>query len=155
MSHSLVKVSIHYVWSTKYRERLLTGDARERVSEHLRQYAERNNIKLEGLSVQPEHVHLLVQLDRDQRVEDVAKLLKGESSHWINASNVIKPKFSWQTGYAALSVSYQDVESVKRYIEEQDKHHQRKLFGEEFEDMLKKHGYSVQEVAELLGDGNR
>jgi len=155
MSHSLAKVYIHYVWSTKYRERLLIGEARERVREHILTYTAQNSISLETLNVQPEHVHLLMLLGRDQKIEDIAKLLKGESSHWINQNNIIKPKFSWQTGYAAFSVSYQNIGAVRRYIEGQDEHHRRKSFEEEFEEMLRKSGYSDTEIEALLQQGNR
>lgn len=125
MSHSLVKVYIHYVWGTKFRKCILLGDARAKVKEHLWAYAGENNVILEALNVQPEHVHLLVLLDRSQRIEDIAKLLKGESSHWINENNIVRPKFSWQTGYAAFSVSYQNIGAVKQYIDGQDEHHRR------------------------------
>jgi REP element-mobilizing transposase RayT len=155
MSHSLVKVHIHYVWSTKYGERLLIGDAREQVKNHISQYANQNNLHVEALTIQPEHVHLLVLLGRDQKIEDIAKLVKGESSHWINEHNIIKPKFSWQTGYAALSASYQNVGTVKRYIETQDEHHRRKTFMEEYTEMLKDYGYSESEIEELFGYRNR
>lgn len=155
MSHSLVRVHIHYVWNTKYREYLLIGNARETVREHIWKYAEQNDIVLEALNVQPEHVHLLAELERDRKIEEIAKLLKGESSHWINENNIVRPKFSWQTGYAAFSVSYQDIKSVKRYINGQDEHHRHKPFAEEFEEMLRKSGYSDVEIAELLRGGNR
>ena len=100
--------------------------------------------------MQPEHVHLLVSLLRSQKIEDISKLIKGESSHWINANNVTSTKFAWQTGYWAGSVSYQHVGAVKNYIERQDEHHKRKSFVEEFEIMLREYGYSEAEIAELL-----
>jgi putative transposase len=77
MSHSLVKVHIHYIWSTKYGERLLIGDAREQVKNHISEYADQNNLCLEALNIQPEHVHLLVLLGRDQKIEDIAKARQG------------------------------------------------------------------------------
>ncbi|HEV8538740.1 MAG TPA: transposase, partial [Bacteroidota bacterium] len=63
---------------------MLMGDARSAVRDHMSDYAAENRIELHALNVQPEHVHLSVRLSHDQRIEDISKLLKGESSHWIN-----------------------------------------------------------------------
>jgi len=155
MSHSLLKAYIHFVWNTKYQERLLDGDARTKVRQHISEYAESNKIRIEAIAVRPEHVHMLVLINGNQTIEDIAKLIKGETSHWINQNDIIKPKFSWQTGYAAFSVSYQGAEKVKRYIDTQDEHHKQKLFVQEYTEMLKQHGYSDAEILELLGAQNR
>lgn len=152
MAHSLVRVYIHYVWTTKNRERTLAGDARRTVREHIAAYAGQNKIALEALDVQPEHVHVLVRLSHDQRIEDVSKLLKGESSHWINQNDVVPGKFSWQTGYAAFSVGHDGIDAVKAYISGQDEHHKRRSFAEEFEQMLREAGYSQEELAVFLTD---
>jgi REP element-mobilizing transposase RayT len=150
MAHSLVKVYVHYVWTTKNRERTLAGDARRLTSEHLGAYALEKGIQVEILNVQPEHVHMLVKVAHDQRVEDLVKLMKGESSHWINQRDIVPGKFSWQTGYAALSVSYDRLDAVRQYITNQDEHHRRKSFTEELRTMLREAGYTEEEIAEML-----
>jgi len=150
MAHASVKVYIHFVWTTKNRKPLLRGDARKHSRNHIEEYAGTNGIVLHAIAMRPEHAHLLVDLGRSQRIEDVAKLLKGESSHWINLNNLIAPKFSWQTGYWAGSVSYQHLDVVKRYVETQDEHHRVKTFGEEFEALLREYGYTDDEIAGLL-----
>lgn len=150
MAHSLVKVYVHYVWTSKSRERLLSGDARKKVKDHIAAYAPQNNVELETLDIQPEHVHALVRLSHDQRIEDVSKLLKGESSHWINQTDVVPGRFSWQTGYAAFSVGYEGINAVKAYILNQDEHHMRRSFAEELDAMLRKAGYSQEDLAGLL-----
>jgi len=155
MAHSLVKVYIHYVWTTKYRERTLLAEARQVLKSHIEEYSAENKILIDTLHIQPEHVHALIMLKRDQRIEDVAKLLKGESSHWMNQNDVLPVKFSWQTGYAAFSLDYQGLDAVRYYINNQEEHHRRKSFKEEFESMLRDHGYSAEEIATLLDEGNR
>lgn len=150
MAHSAVTVYVHFVWTTKYRERSLLNGVRGQVKDHMIEYAATNGISVESIDVQPEHVHLLVSLTRSQRIEDITKLIKGESSHWINSNDLVPGKFGWQTGYWAGSVSYQDKDAVTRYIEAQDEHHRRKSFVEEFEKLLKEYGYSPTEIAELL-----
>ena len=115
MAHSLVKVYVHYVWTTKNRERILVGDARRILADHLGANAVGKGIHVETLNVQPEHIHILVKLPHDQRIEDLVKLLKGESSHWINQSDMLPGKFSWQTGYAAFSVAYDRLDAARRH----------------------------------------
>ena len=140
MGHSFCKVYVHFVWTTKNVERILTPSARTRLHEHLLTNAKDNLIFVEALNVQPEHVHLLVNLSRTCAIEEVAKSRKGESSHWINHNNIIPGKFSWQTGYGAFSVSYTHYKNVMAYINNQDKHHQRVTFTTEYEALLRKYG---------------
>jgi len=129
---------------------MLAGDARRKVREHIVAYAGHNNLAVEAIDVQPEHVHVLVRLAHDQRIEDVSKLLKGESSHWINHNDVVPGKFSWQTGYAAFSVDHEGVGAVRQYILNQDDHHRRMSFNDELEAMLREVGYSGEDVAAML-----
>ena len=150
MAHSAVRAYMHFVWTTRYRERSLVNEARRRVKDHIIEYATKSNIAFEAVEVQPEHVHFLVSLLRSQKIEDVAKLIKGESSHWVNANDVVPGKFAWQTGYWAGSVCYQHKDAVKKYIEGQDEHHKRKTFVDEFEDVLRDYGYSPTKISELL-----
>ncbi len=150
MAHSLVKVYIHFVWTTKNRERALVGDGSRVVEDHLAAYAKEKSIHIDTLNVQPEHVHALVKLEHDQRIEDVVKFLKGESSHWINHEDILPGKFSWQTGYAAFSVAYGGIDAVRHYIRNQDEHHRQKSFAEELGLMLEEAGYSEQEIAGIL-----
>ena len=65
-------------------------------------------------------------------------LLKGESSHWINKQNLTKSKFEWQDEYFAVSVSESNVETVRRYMHNQEKHHRKRTFVEEYTELLNK-----------------
>jgi REP element-mobilizing transposase RayT len=83
----------------------------------------------------------------DQNIDDVAKLLKGESSHWINSEYLIKLKFSWQRGYGAFSISPSHVvEAVRSYIKNQNEHHRKKSYIEEVVDLLMKYGFDKDEM---------
>jgi REP element-mobilizing transposase RayT len=149
MAHSLCKVYVHFVWTTKHAQRILAPSARPKLLEHFLDEAKNHSIVVEALNVQPEHVHLLTNLSRAQTIEDVAKQLKGESSHWINHNDVIAGKFSWQTGYGAFSVSYTHYKEVVAYINNQDEHHKRVTFMDEYKALLLKYGYTQAEADEL------
>jgi len=75
--------------------------------------------------VNPEHVHALIELGATMSIDQVAKLLKGSSSHWINKSAMTRDRFAWARGYAAITVSPQSVKNVTRYIAMQKAHHRR------------------------------
>jgi len=78
MAHSSIRVYVHIVWTTKYRERLLIEETRAKARNHILSNASYKQIALEALAMQPEHVHALVSLSRSQSMEDVVKLMKGD-----------------------------------------------------------------------------
>ncbi len=120
VGHSYTKVIIHFVWSTKYRKRFVTRELRPKLFDHIIHYSRNNGIIIDSLGIQLEHLHVMVYLRRNQNVDSVAKLIKGKSSHWINSENLIHPKFSWQKGYAAFSVSPYQADIIRSYVRNQD-----------------------------------
>jgi len=146
MLHSHVKVWVHLIWSTKKRIRILHRDLCIDLFKHFIEKGEENDIVIEKLNIQPEHVHLLFNLPSNKMLKDIAKSLKGESSRWINENGLVQGRFKWQRGYGGFSVSASQVDVVKKYIENQDEHHKRQTFKEEYEMFLEQYG---------IEDGNR
>jgi putative transposase len=146
MLHSYTKIFIHLIWSTKGRQRFLNNDVRPLLHRHFLDYARQQDIAIDALNVQMEHVHAFIHLRSDQKVDDVVKMLKGESSHWINSENLIQLKFSWQRGYGAFSVSVSQLTTVRRYINNQDRHHAKKTFCEKVDEIVTKYGFGSEEI---------
>ena len=92
----------------------------------------------------PDHIHCLFLLNRQKSIAEVIKQIKGSSSHFINHNNLIAEKFSWQTGYAAYSVSESVVNKVFQYIDNQKRHHQKKTYGQEHDEFLTLYGLNDQ-----------
>ena len=136
-----VKVWIHFVWSTKNREPLLTADMRPQVFQHIRETALRKDIFIDFIGGYVDHVHALVSLGTDQTISQIMQLIKGESSFWINKNKLCRGKFGWQDEYFAVSVSESVVKNVQSYIKNQEEHHRRKTFQEEYEEFLLKAGF--------------
>lgn len=134
----LVKVWIHFVWSTKNREPYLTDDIRRKIFEHIRENARAKEIHLDFINGYVDHVHCLISLGTDQTIEKIVQLIKGKSSFWINKNNLCKTKFEWQDEYFAVSVSESNLESVRKYIANQEEHHKAKSFGEEFNNFIER-----------------
>ncbi len=136
-----VKVWIHFVWSTKNREPYLTDEIRQKVFEHIRENARAKDIHLDFINGYKDHVHCLISLGTDQTIEKTIQLIKGESSFWINKNNLCKTKFEWQDEYFAVSVSESNLESVRKYIANQEEHHKAKSFDDEFNNFIKRAGF--------------
>ena len=84
----------------------------------------------------PDHVHLLFGLRPAQSLSDLMKDIKGSSSKWINEKRFVRGKFSWQEGYGAFSYSKAELPNVLSYIDNQQIHHRKKTFTEEYLEML-------------------
>ena len=92
-----------------------------------------------------DHVHLLIKLKPTLALADFMRKLKSGSSKWMNEEKMRLRKFGWQDGYAAFSVSTSQASQVKRYIKNQEQHHRRTTFQEEFVRLLRKHGIEYEE----------
>src|SRR5260370_31125492 len=135
------KVWIHFVWSTKNREPYLRDEIRKEVFQHIRDNAMSKEIYLDFIGGYIDHVHCLISLGTSQTIEKIMQLIKGESSFWINQNKLCRGKFGWQDEYSAVSVSETMVEGVRKYIANQEEHHRKKSFDEEFEGFMKRAGF--------------
>ena len=141
-----IKVWIHLVWSTKNRYPFLTKEIRQTVFEHIRQNAKAKEIYLDCVNGFTDHIHCLVSLSNEQTISKLLQLIKGESSFWINKQKLSPLKFQWQEEYFAVSVSHSQVQKVREYIYDQENHHQKKKFQQEYEEFIKNYGFV--EIAE-------
>ena len=138
-----VKIWIHAVWATKSRAKLMNKEIRPVVFEHIHQNALEKEIFMDCVNGHLEHVHCLFRLKNDQTISKVMQLIKGESSFWINREKLIKSKFEWQDEYFAVSVSESQVNIVRSYIQNQEIHHSKKTFQQEYDAFIQKYGFQV------------
>ncbi len=138
---SYIKVWLHFVWSTKNRKPLLTDEIRQKVFRHIRENAKEKEIFIDYINGYTDHVYCLVSLSPDHTLKQIMQLIKGESSFWINKNNLCKEKFGWQDDYFVVSVSESLVDNVREYIKNQENHHKKQSFDEEFESFLKRAGF--------------
>jgi putative transposase len=95
--------------------------------------------------VNADHVHALIDLPTGNTIEEVVKLLKGATSHWINQNSIVEQRFAWGRGYGVFSVSQSNVARVAKYIAEQETHHHKKTFLEEYRNFIKAYGMQFRE----------
>ncbi|WP_294243568.1 IS200/IS605 family transposase [uncultured Chryseobacterium sp.] len=141
---SFIKIYIHFVFSTKNRYPYLnTLDLRIKVWKHIKENASEKGIFIDMVNGYSDHCHCLISLGSNQNIEKIAHLLKGESSHWINKNQLTKDKFAWQDEYFAVSVSESMIETVRKYIKNQEYHHRRKSFLEEYYEFIDKYDFPI------------
>jgi REP element-mobilizing transposase RayT len=120
------------------------SDTGKKLYQFLIDKSKEQSILIERLNIQPEHVHLLIDLPTNVALADYIKIVKGSSSHWLNQMVFVNAKFEWQRGFGSFSVSASQLEVVKRYIENQSEHHRRKTFAEEYEEWKRQYGITEE-----------
>ena len=135
MPQSYSSLWVHLIWSTKNREPILIPSLKSEVYKVIKEIATEYEIYLDCINGIEDHVHLLVRLRTDQSVADVVKTIKGNSSEHFkdNPDKYI----TWQDGFAAFSVSPDNVKRVRSYIYNQEKHHRSKSFSDELKEIKK------------------
>jgi putative transposase len=119
---------------------LIKNSFESQLHHHIKEKLETDmDCKVRAVNGTEDHVHILFLLSQNFSLKDIFQSIKGESSHWINASDFMKHKFAWQTGYGAFSVSESMVKEVEKYIANQKEHHKKMTFKEEFDLFIKKY----------------
>lgn len=136
-----VKIWVHLVWTTYNRQPILTKEIRQKIFSHIRENAKKKNIYIDFINGHLEHVHCLISLGSGQQIDKIMMLLKGESSFWINQNKIFRGKFEWQDEYFAVSVSESAVDKVREYIKNQENHHRKKSFSDEYQEFMCKHKF--------------
>lgn len=137
MSHSYAQNHIHLVFSTKNREKLLTRTFLPRLWAYTAAVCRNHDLLTFALGGTEDHMHALFRLPATMPLADAVALVKSNSSKWLGE---LGKDFAWQAGYGAFSVSSSNVNRVIGYIENQEKHHRRISFEDEFITLLKRHG---------------
>jgi putative transposase len=131
----------HLVFATKYRMPVITGEVRNHLYDYMGGVLRGNGGVLLAVGGMPDHVHLLAGWRTTISIAEMLKTLKGSSSKWLNDGATAPPGgFNWQEGYGAFTVSASRVPAVRRYILNQEQHHQKVSFQQEFMNLLRKHG---------------
>jgi len=140
MPHSFNKIWIHAIWSTKDRHPFIHSNVEHKIYHFISEQFREQGCPVSIINGMPDHVHCLFLLSPQKSIAEVIKQIKGSSSHYINQNNLIVDKFSWQTGYAAYSVSESVVDKVHNYIYNQKQHHAKKTFQQEYDELIKLYG---------------
>lgn len=137
MTHSYSKLLFHLIWSTKNRTPLITSEIKPRLYGYIKTVIEDKKQKLIIINGIPNHVHLLVNLSANTCASDLIGHIKSNSTKWMKSNPINCKDFAWQEGFGAYSVGYSTMQSVIKYIENQEEHHKHISYDDEFLNFLK------------------
>ena len=145
MHRTYYRILFHLIWGTKNRYRYLKPEIRPQLFTHIIEYSKRlpytQIIEINGWE---DHIHTLVSTSPKHSLSWIVNKLKGESSHWMNEEKLVRVgEFGWAEGFGAFSVSESQIEKVREYIRNQEEHHKRLSFEEEYQMFIKKYKVEV------------
>ena len=146
MAQSLARLWTHLIFSTKNRLPLLSEKAiRTDMHGYLAKMLREQDCETLSVNAVEDHVHALFALSRTHSIASVVKEIKRTSSGFAKELSPTLAKFHWQGGYGAFSVSQSNLNEVIRYIENQEEHHKRVTFQDEYRAFLKAYGIEYDE----------
>jgi len=145
MANTYFQLLYHVVWSTKNRLPLIQPAFKERLYEYIGGTLRQKNCCLVEIGGMPDHIHLLVAIPPKQSISEITRNVKSSTAYWLNHKVLKNSKFGWQDGYGVFTVSSSNQNTVKRYIQNQEEHHRKRTFKEEFLALLNAHHISFDE----------
>jgi putative transposase len=144
MPQSLSKVLVHLVFSTKHREPTIGPEVRPRLHAYIVGVLENlgcPSIQTGGVE---DHVHILCVLGRTITQADLVQEIKTSASRWMKAEGGV-PGFAWQSGYGAFSLGESQAAAVRTYVRNQEEHHRKMTFQEEYRKLLERYKLAYDE----------
>jgi putative transposase len=145
MANSYTQLHIHAVFAVKYRNAVIDKSWRPKFMGVIGNLINENKCKTLIVNGVEDHVHCFFGLKPTISISDLMQNVKGLSSKYVNDNNLTKERFEWQVGYGAFSYSKSQVDSVFKYIQNQEEHHKSQTFREEYIEMLTKFGIEYEE----------
>lgn len=137
MANTYTQLHIQFVFAVKYRAALIQGEWKGRLHQYMTGIFQSNDHKLLQINSMPDHIHIFIGLRPNQSISSLIQNVKTESSKWIKTENFCRSPFAWQEGYGAFSYSKSHVQDVIRYIQNQEAHHKKESFLDEYRRLLK------------------
>lgn len=138
MANTYSQIYVHVIFAVQARECLLKKHFRETVHKYITGIIHQRGQKLIAINSMPDHIHLLVGLNPDVALSDLIRDVKAISAKFINEKKWYRGRFNWQEGFAAFSYSHSQLDRVVRYIQNQETHHAKMNFRDEFLQLLRK-----------------
>lgn len=137
MPDTYTQLHIQFVFAVKYRASLISDVWKDRLHQYITGIFQNNKHKMLCLNSMPDHIHILIGMRPHQSVSGLMQIVKSKSSKWVNDNGLCKKDFAWQEGYGAFSYSKSHLKNVIRYIQNQEEHHRKRSFIQEYKGFLK------------------
>jgi len=145
MPGTYTQLHIHCVFAVKFRAAVIQPLWEDKLHRYITGIIQNNGHKMLAINSVPDHLHFFAGLNPKQSISEMMRLVKCDSSEFVNKQRFINKKFYWQEGYGAFTNSHSQIDAVVKYILNQKEHHLGKTFRQEYTKMLKDHGVNYNE----------
>jgi REP element-mobilizing transposase RayT len=154
MANTYTQIYLHIVFAIEGRQCLIAPEHNDELQKYITGIVTAQRHKLIAINNMPDHLHLLVGLRPDAALSDLVRDVKAGSSKFINEKRWVMGRFSWQEGFGAFSHARSQLGAVIRYIQNQQKHHAKKSFRDEYLELLEKFGVEYDQKYIFKTDEN-
>ena len=138
MPNTYSQIYIQIVFAVKGRQNLIAVEHREQLHKYVTGIVRNRDQKMLAVFCMPDHVHMLIGLKPTAAISDLVRDIKADSSNFINREKWVRGKFNWQDGFGAFSYSRSQLDDVVKYVLNQELHHRKRTFREEYTEMLRR-----------------
>src|SRR5256885_16932845 len=145
MANTYSQIYIQTVFAVETRQSLITPDFKEQLCKYITGIVSNRGQKLIAINGVPDHLHILIGLKPAMALADLVREIKADSTNFINEQKLVRGRFNWQEGYGAFSYGHSQLDRIIRYIQNQEKHHERRSFKDEYLALLRKFDIGFEE----------
>jgi REP element-mobilizing transposase RayT len=145
MANTFTQIYLHIVFAVQNRISLIQPEWKNELYKYITGIIKNNGHKLIAINGTSNHLHIAIGYKPHQLIPELLQDIKANSSKWINEKRFVRGKFNWQAGYGAFSFSHSHLDSVVKYINNQEQHHKRKTFREEYIQLLTRYDIPFDE----------
>jgi REP element-mobilizing transposase RayT len=145
MANTYSKLYIQLVFAVNGRQQLIQQEWKSDLNRYISGIITNQGHKSINVNGMADHIHAFIGLNPTKNISDLVREMKSDSSNYINTRKLLNKKFSWQGGFGAFSYSQSHIQQVYNYIENQELHHQKKTFREEYHGFLKAFNINYEE----------
>jgi putative transposase len=145
MPNTYTQLHIHFVFAVKYRKAIITSEWEDILHKYITGIVQCNGHKMLAINSAEDHIHIFIGLNPKQSISEIMRLVKGDSSEFVNKEKFTKRKFQWQEGYGAFSNSHSQIDAIVKYILNQKTHHAKTSFKDEYLKILKDNNIEYDE----------
>lgn len=138
MANTFSQIYLQFVFAVQNRQSLISKENKEELHKYITGLVQNRKAKMLAINAMPDHTHMFVGFKPTILISDFVKEIKVESNEFVNSKNWVKGKFSWQDGYGVFSYSHSHIDAVVKYVLNQEFHHQKKTFKQEYLSLLQK-----------------
>jgi len=145
MANTYSQIYLQFIFAVKDRQSLVSKNNKEELHKYITSLVQSRKAKMLAINCMPDHIHIFVGFKPNILISDFVKEIKVESNEFINSKKWVKGKFSWQEGYGVFSYSHSHIDSVIKYVLDQESHHQKRTFKQEYLKLLEKFDIPFEE----------